>query len=59
MAYTANSMCFERIPEALLESIVIHVVAEDDIVACLLKVRIVKPRETVVARERLRKHGHC
>jgi hypothetical protein len=28
-------------------------------VACLLKARIVKPAETALARERLRKHVHC
>jgi hypothetical protein len=30
-----------------------------NIVACLLKVRIVKPAETAVARERLCKHALC
>jgi hypothetical protein len=28
-------------------------------VSCLLKAKIVKPAETVVARERLCKHVHC
>jgi hypothetical protein len=29
------------------------------IVVCLLKARTVKPAEAAIAREQLRKHGHC
>jgi hypothetical protein len=32
---------------------------DDDLVACLLKARIVKPAEIVVVRERLCKHARC